>query len=277
MNVFLLSVNIKSDDFVSNENSDSCAGHKWGLTALFKYLESEEGINTDKVWNDICNVVIKTIIASDSVVSSAVKANVSQRSCVHELFGFDVMLDNNLKPWIIEVNISPSLHSASQLDRDIKGRLLRDVFNLAGFRLPLVDTLPAATTVGKSSKSTDSRCSEPIRPKKTTQSSTRKSTTNVKTATKTAATGPSKKASGFDGGLPFMGSRSLTAAEKSKHTHYLKHPELADTIIDHLTDDDILMLMETEAESMRKGDLEQLLPNTLYAHNLKYVSYTDLI
>ena len=40
-------------------------------------------------------------------MNSLVKINVRRRYCVHELFGFDVMLDENLKPWIIEVNISP--------------------------------------------------------------------------------------------------------------------------------------------------------------------------
>ena len=39
----------------------------------------------------------------------------------HELFGFDIMLEDDLKPYLIEVNISPSMASSSQLDRDIKG------------------------------------------------------------------------------------------------------------------------------------------------------------
>ena len=43
--------------------------------------------------------------------------------CGYELFGFDVLLDAKLKPWLIEVNISPSLHSSSPLDLDVKSPL----------------------------------------------------------------------------------------------------------------------------------------------------------
>ncbi len=60
---------------------------------------------------------------------------------MHELFGFDILLDRHLKPWVLEVNISPSLHSNSPLDVNIKGRLVRDIFNIASFKLHTRETL----------------------------------------------------------------------------------------------------------------------------------------
>lgn len=37
-----------------------------------------------------------------------------------ELYGFDILLDSQLKPWLMEVNVGPSLSSSSQLDKMIK-------------------------------------------------------------------------------------------------------------------------------------------------------------
>jgi len=47
----------------------------------------------------------------------------------YELFGFDILLDSKLKPWLIEVNISPSLHSSSPLDLDVKSPLTTGKMN----------------------------------------------------------------------------------------------------------------------------------------------------
>ena len=44
------------------------------------------------------------------------------------------MLDSNLKPWLIEINLSPSLACDSPLDFEIKGNLLSDTFNLIGIK-----------------------------------------------------------------------------------------------------------------------------------------------
>lgn len=54
------------------------------------------------------------------------------RNICFELYGFDVLLDHELKPWLIEVNVLPSLSSSSILDKKIKTSLLSDIFNIIG-------------------------------------------------------------------------------------------------------------------------------------------------
>jgi hypothetical protein len=47
-----------------------------------------------------------------------------------ELLGMDIILDENLRPWLLEVNNSPSLATDSPLDLSVKKELIADVFNL---------------------------------------------------------------------------------------------------------------------------------------------------
>jgi hypothetical protein len=55
-------------------------------------------------------------------------------STCFELLGFDVLLDENLKPWLLEVNMSPSMNTDTPLDVEIKTKLLVDFFNLVGLQ-----------------------------------------------------------------------------------------------------------------------------------------------
>lgn len=48
--------------------------------------------------------------------------------------GFDVLIDSELKPWLLEANLSPSLSSDSPLDFKIKSNLITDAFNIVGFK-----------------------------------------------------------------------------------------------------------------------------------------------
>lgn len=50
---------------------------------------------------------LPSVTRSEPYVTSLLKMYVRQPYSCHELFGFDIMLDENLKPWVLEVNISP--------------------------------------------------------------------------------------------------------------------------------------------------------------------------
>ena len=43
-----------------------------------------------------------------------------------EIFGYDILIDDGLKPWLIEVNASPSLTANTKIDHDLKVKMLND-------------------------------------------------------------------------------------------------------------------------------------------------------
>lgn len=54
-----------------------------------------------------------------------------------ELYGFDILLDDILRPWLIEVNFSPSLGGDSTTDQTVKEGLIEDVIDTLDFRPPV--------------------------------------------------------------------------------------------------------------------------------------------
>lgn len=135
------SVNCKSDEFQQNLQQETDGhGSKWSLRALFDRLEAD-GVTEDareSIMKPIQDIVIKTMIGAEGHITPLVDQYVPDRNNCYELYGFDFMLDATLKPWLIEVNISPSLMGSSPLDRRIKGLLMADIFNLVGFQFPSV-------------------------------------------------------------------------------------------------------------------------------------------
>ncbi|KAK3748193.1 hypothetical protein QZH41_012997 [Actinostola sp. cb2023] len=185
------SINKKNEAaYQSNSDDTLCQGHKWSLKSLWGYMK-KMGINHAQVWENIKDIIVKAIIASEQFVNILMKQNVRKRTCCHELFGCDVMLDENLKPWLLEVNISPSLHSNSQLDKNIKGQMIKDLLNLAALRIPenLVTTTNASTSSlnlfvqdkGLESLSCDERAKHAFYVKKNLEERTKQSILDVLT------------------------------------------------------------------------------------------------
>ncbi|NXS28646.1 TTLL4 polyglutamylase, partial [Pomatostomus ruficeps] len=227
------SVNKKNTEYKSNSDETACQGHKWALKALWSYL-TQKGVNSEAIWEKIKDIVIKTIIASEPYVNSLVKMYVRRPYCCHELFGFDIMLDENLKPWILEVNISPSLHSNSPLDVSIKGQMIRDLLNLAGFVLPSMNSVASKTQTRSGS------------------------TCSLGSALKEK---PEPVSEHF-------------RAEKMKKAYYLmqKIPDqdFYSSVLDILTPDDVRILVETEDEYSRRGQFERVFPSHISMRYLRF-------
>jgi len=47
-----------------------------------------------------------------------------------ESYGYDILLDKDLKPWLLEVNGSPSMSANTEADNELKCGLLDDVFTI---------------------------------------------------------------------------------------------------------------------------------------------------
>eukprot|EP00753_Platysulcus_tardus_P010163 PLAT2509.1.p1 GENE.PLAT2509.1~~PLAT2509.1.p1 ORF type:complete len:628 (+),score=200.62 PLAT2509.1:272-2155(+) len=96
-------------------------GCKWQFAQLADWLRSK-GVDYDALWGRIEHVIMLTLLM--------VHDDVPRDDNCFELFGFDIMLDRNLKPWIIEVNASPALSAAGRVDHAVKGPLLSDMMDV---------------------------------------------------------------------------------------------------------------------------------------------------
>lgn len=75
------------------------------LSTFNMYMESH-GYNLEKIWRDIEDVIIKTIISAHPVIKhnyhTCFPSHTLNSACF-EILGFDVLLDRKLKPWLLEV------------------------------------------------------------------------------------------------------------------------------------------------------------------------------
>ncbi|XP_058789899.1 tubulin polyglutamylase TTLL5 [Phymastichus coffea] len=133
------SINKFHVDYVKSEDPDAeDVGHKWTLSALLRHLRSI-GQDTELLMQRIEDIIIKSILATASGIISGIKQFVKHPDTCFELFGFDILIDDTLKPWLLEVNLTPSLGCDSPLDVRVKSALIADLLTLVG--VPAIDPI----------------------------------------------------------------------------------------------------------------------------------------
>ncbi|XP_069884382.1 tubulin polyglutamylase TTLL6 isoform X3 [Dipodomys merriami] len=122
------SINKHSTNFIDDGNS----GSKRKLSTFNMYMKNK-GYDVEQIWKSIEDVIIKTLISAQPVIKhnyhSCFPSHTLNSACF-EILGFDILLDRKLKPWLLEVNHSPSFSTDSKLDREVKDSLLYDTLVL---------------------------------------------------------------------------------------------------------------------------------------------------
>jgi tubulin polyglutamylase TTLL1 len=107
----------------SSEDYDERHGGKWGVNNLRLYLEQTRGLEaTTKLFQDIDDLLVHSALAVQNVM-------INDRHCF-ECYGYDLLLDDDLKPWLVEVNASPSLSATTKEDKVMKQKLVRDILEI---------------------------------------------------------------------------------------------------------------------------------------------------
>jgi len=107
-----------------NAQYNAAHGGKWSLENLRLFLESARGAEaTARLWRELDAVILKSLRAVQNVMHN-------DAHCF-ELYGYDMLIDASLKPWLIEVNASPSLSATTEDDRDAKLAVIRDALAAA--------------------------------------------------------------------------------------------------------------------------------------------------
>lgn len=124
-------------------------GSKWTLSRLFSYLRSQD-VDDLLLWQKINQVLVLTVLAITPSVPSA-------GNCF-ELFGFDILIDDNLKPWLLEVKYSPALYEDCSADVSVTRKLIHnttELISLHGLRRDRREGSEASTCLAHPS----TRCS----------------------------------------------------------------------------------------------------------------------
>ena len=151
------------------DNYDRKRGMKWSVRSLKLYLTSRHGAEAvDDLFFEMQSLIVRSLKAVQPAIindkhcfemyvrasigatwegmgAGASKARRSLRTTAdiahrapsslavtrgRNRYGYDLLIDNNLKPWLIEVNASPSLSADTPADYELKFGMLDDAFSI---------------------------------------------------------------------------------------------------------------------------------------------------
>jgi tubulin polyglutamylase TTLL5 len=143
------SINKSHPAFVPTDDIErDGTGNKWTHAPFWKFLHDAH-YDVAKKRKEIDDAFVSVIIAAREAFLEQKAHRLS-----FELFGFDVMLDDTGKVYVLEVNVTPAMGTSSSLDRWVKEPVVRDLYNAALIPTP-GDAEERAEAIARSGKCPD--------------------------------------------------------------------------------------------------------------------------
>eukprot|EP00826_Nyctotherus_ovalis_P056676 TRINITY_DN769_c0_g8_i1.p1 TRINITY_DN769_c0_g8~~TRINITY_DN769_c0_g8_i1.p1 ORF type:complete len:502 (+),score=110.94 TRINITY_DN769_c0_g8_i1:321-1826(+) len=126
-------INKTNANFVFNSDANNpTIGHKRSLSFVWNYIDAHGG-NSKSIQRKIKRAIVKTLCAVQPQLVRCFRScqpTHFENSMCFEILGFDILLDHRLKPWLLEVNHSPSFHADTPFDQKVKTELIADTIKL---------------------------------------------------------------------------------------------------------------------------------------------------
>ncbi|KAK9844977.1 hypothetical protein WJX74_009214 [Apatococcus lobatus] len=107
------------------EAEDVASGNMWHCQEFASFLDSAQSqpdLWATHLWPQLQQIVLASL--------SCALDSLEERRSSHELFGYDFVIDESLKAWLIEVNSSPSLEHSTPVTSTLCGDMIDDLFKV---------------------------------------------------------------------------------------------------------------------------------------------------
>ena len=118
---------------LNSENPDTEISEVSQLISDIIPILKEQGVDIKALWQRIDNAVVLTILSAHRNLTVAEKLHcpvIGYPRCF-QILGVDILLDQDLNPWVLEVNNRPSLDYYRGKERRMKVGMIRDAAQLA--------------------------------------------------------------------------------------------------------------------------------------------------
>ena len=123
-------INKDNANYATDANVNASTGHKRSLDSIFVRM-GREGVDIEQLKAKMRDMIVKTLISIQPDLvhhyRTSQPSDIYNNMCF-EILGFDILIDSNGNPWLLEVNHAPSFNCDTALDAHVKRKLLHDTF-----------------------------------------------------------------------------------------------------------------------------------------------------